>query len=466
MSVTESRAHPSRPGADAAGTEDNRWWLVAGAGLLIFMAQFDTFVVTTALPTMQADLGFSSGTAQWVLLGFLLPLIAVSLPAGRWLDRVGGRPALTFAVAGFAVTSLGAGLAPGLGWLIAARAGQGVFAALMIAQAFSLATVAVQPAARGRSMAVVATLGSLGAVSGPTVGGYLTQAAGWPWIFYVNLPIGLLLIAMSWAQAPAGGPLRPPHRDALWEFATLGAAAATLMLSLSLSAGRGLAWLLLTVLAVPFVAAWSRIPASREVIALVRRPGMAALHVVMLTVFAGLLSVQFVVPFHLHRTLHASAGTTGLVLLALPAAQVVVGPVGGILTDRWGARPTALAGIGVMIAGTALLVPLDPSWTTSDLAWRLGMIGVALGLSLGASQTLAMSQSPPGLLSTTSASINLARQLGIALGPALATLLWAGSGFAVGGMRVALGLAVGLAVLAAIMLGSVARAGAGHGARP
>jgi MFS family permease len=241
MSTTRSRAHPNRSDADSASAAagPNRWWLVVGAALLIFLAQFDTFVVTTALPTMRAGLGFGAGAAEWVLLAFLLPMIAVSLPAGRWLDRVGARPALVFAVAGFAVSSLAAGLAPGLGWLIAARAGQGIFAALMIAQAFSLAAGAVRPAARGRAMAVVATLGSLGALSGPTAGGYLTQAAGWPWIFYVNLPISVLLIGISWAQAPAGRPLRAPDRDAVWEFATLGAAAATLMLSLFLSAGHG-----------------------------------------------------------------------------------------------------------------------------------------------------------------------------------------------------------------------------------
>jgi MFS family permease len=432
----------------------NMWWLVAGAALLIFLAQFDTFVVAAALPTMQGELGFRTDSAQWVPLGFLLPMIAVSLPAGRWLDRVGARPALCFAVTGFALSSIAAGLASDLGWLIGARVLQGVCAALMIAQAFSLATIAVQPSARGRSMAAVATLGALGAVSGPTAGGYLTEAAGWPWIFFVNVPICLLLVGISWAQAPSDGPLQAPSPDAVWETATLGAAAAVIVLSFFLSAGHGLGWLALAALAVPFLALWARLPGSETVIGLVRRPGMMALHGAMLTVFASFLLVLFLAPFYLQRVQHASVATVGLTLLALPSAQLALGPVGGIVTDRWGARPPAAAGVGTLIGGTAMLLPLDPGWTTPDLAWRLGVMGAGLGLALGPLQTMAMSHSPVELLGTASATINLARQFGIALGPALATVLWASSGYHIAGVRAAFGLAVGLGLtsLATIVL--------------
>jgi len=369
----DGAATPTRtaqPGSGDTVPGGDLWRLVAGAALLIFLAQFDAFVVTAALPTMQADLGFSTGAAQWVMLGFLLPMIAISLPAGRWLDRVGARPALVLAVTGFALSSGAAGLAPGLGWLISARALQGAFAALMIAQAFTLATTAVQPSARGRSMAIVSTVGALGAVSGPTAGGYLTQAWGWPWIFFVNVPVCVLLVVMSWTQAPADRPLRAPSRDALWETATLGAAAAVIVLALFLSAGHGLGWLALAVLALPFLALWTRLPASGTVIALIRRPGMISLHVAMLTVFASFLLVMFLAPFYLQRVLHASVATIGLTLLALPAAQMALGPIGGILTDRWGARPTAITGLTTLIAGTATLLPLDQDWTPSELAWR------------------------------------------------------------------------------------------------
>jgi MFS family permease len=101
-----------------------------------------------------------------------------------------------------------------------------------------------------------------------------------------------------------------------------------------------------------------------------------------------------------------------------------------------------------------MLLPLDPGWTTPDLAWRLGVMGAGLGLALGPLQTMAMSHSPVELLGTASATINLARQFGIALGPALATVIWASSGYDIGGVRAAFGLAVGLGLtsLGAILL--------------
>ena len=453
MDAEPASTHTTQPAPDELAEGRSLWWLVAGAGLLVFLAQLDVFVVTAALPTMQSDLGFGTESAQWVLLGNLLPMIALSLPGGRWLDRVGARPALLLAVTGFAVGSVAAGLAPTLSLLIGARAVQGAFAALMIAQAFTLATIAVPPSARGRSMAVIATLGALGAVSGPTAGGYLTQAVGWPWIFFLNVPICLVLAVTFWHQAPADRPLRAPSWDALWETATLGVAAGVIVLSLFLSAVHGLGWLPFAALAVPFLALWKRLPASRTVIDLTRRPHMVAVHLAMLTVFASFLLVLFLMPFYLQGVLHVSATTVGLTLLALPAAQMSLGPVAGILTDRWGARPSALAGLGALVTGTALLLPLDQDWTSPDLAWRLAVIGAGLGLALGPIQTMAMASSPVELLSTTSATTNLARQLGIALGPTLATALWASTGYTLSGMRVALGLAVGLG------LASVAAAG-------
>jgi MFS family permease len=140
--------------------DSNRWWLVAAAGLVVFMAVLDMTAVNVALPTIERELGTRTSVTQWVVLGYLLPLIALTLPAGRWLDGVGKRAALLFSVAGFAASSVAVGLAVDIGWLIGARIVQGAFGAILLALAAVLATIAVHPQARGRALGVVTTVGT------------------------------------------------------------------------------------------------------------------------------------------------------------------------------------------------------------------------------------------------------------------------------------------------------------------
>lgn len=139
-----------------AGT--NRWWPVFSAGLAVFMVQLDVTIVNVALPTIETDLGTRVVVTEWVVLGYLLPLIGLSLGAGRWLDVADTRRALRLASVGFAVFSVGAGLARDISLLIAARVGQGVLAVVLLALAPVIATVAVQPQARGRAIGIAMLL--------------------------------------------------------------------------------------------------------------------------------------------------------------------------------------------------------------------------------------------------------------------------------------------------------------------
>lgn len=195
-----------------------------------------------------------------------------------------------------------------------------------------------------------------------------------------------------------------------------------------------------------------RLKTSQVVIDLVRAPGMPGPHLAMLGIYTAFLLVVFLMPFYLQQVLHVSAAVAGTTLLALPATQAVLGPIGGVLADRWGTRPTAITGVAVLTVGLLFVLPLSEAWSPIGLAWRLAIIGIGLGLFIGPTQARAMAQAPRHLLGTTGASINVARQLGIALGPALATLLWASLGYTGDGMRVALGLATKLALLAAAAL--------------
>jgi MFS family permease len=441
-----------KPVTPTTRTLRTNWLLVTATGVAVFMAQLDATVVNVALPTIEAELGIGTSLTQWIVLGYVLPMIALSLPSGRWLDGVGQRSAMVFAVTGFALASVAVGIAPSIGWLIGARVIQGAFAAVLFALIPVLTTVASRPESRGRAMGIVMTLGPLGGVSGPVIGGLVIEHIGWQWIFYLNVPVSLVVIAIGLTQLPPGRPLRLPGAGFGAEVGLLTMTAAALMLSLTFTAEYGPAWLLLAPAAVPFVLLWHRHPSSAAVRELIRAPGMAGPHLVLLTEMTAVMAVAFLVPFHLQRTAGASPAEIGLTMLAFPLGTMAFGLVGGALADRFTARRVTGAGAIVVALGIAVTIPLGPDWGMAELSWRLAVMGIGAGLLAGPNQTMAMNNSPRHLLGTTGASTSLARQIGVAFGPALATTLWALPGYSITGMRVAIGAAAMLASLSFLAL--------------
>ncbi len=428
-----------------------QWWPVAGSGLVVFMATLDTSIVAVALPSLERGFGVRTSAAEWVVLGYLAPLIALTLPAGRWLDRTGPRAALLLAVAGFTLSSLAAGLAPSLAQLVASRVAQGAFAAVLFAVIPTIVIRSVRPDLAGRAGALVMTLGPLGAVSGPPLGGLIVQAWGWPWIFYINIPIGVLVTAIALATLPPDA-LRLPGRAFLAETALLAAASVTLLLSLSLSASHGIAWLALAIGAVPPLCLWGRTRASDPVRALLRVPALAApVAAIMLNALVISLT-EFLAPFYLQRTLGLSPSATAAAILAFPVTMVAAGPVGGVLGDRWGTDRAAVLGAAVTAAGVLLLVPLGTGWHPADLSWRLAIVGAGTGLFAGPTFARLMSSAPPDLQGTAGAAQSLARQLGFSLGPALATTVWALSDYTLVGLRTAFALATATALTTVLTL--------------
>ncbi len=430
----------------------NRWWLVGAVGLVVFMVQLDATIVSVALPVLQADLHTGPSVIEWVILGHLLPIIALVLPSGRWLDSTDKRAVLALSTGGFALTSALAGAAPAIGWLIAARVAQGVFGAVLLALTPALSTIAVRPEARGRAMGIVTTLGPLGAVTGPALGGFLVEHLGWPWIFYVNVPVSLIVIAVGLRQLEPDGRFRLPDSSWAVEALALSTGLVALFVGLSLAASHGPGWSALALLAVPPLLAWRRLETSQAVRRVMQVPGMVGPHVALLGLFIATGFVQFLAPFFLQQVLGVSASTTGLIILAFPVAMAVLGTLSGALADAWGSRRAAVAGAVVTTAGLALLAPLGGSLTAAELAWRLAIVGVGVGLFNAPNMTTAMSSAPRHLLGTTAASTSLARQLGLALGPAIATALWALSDYGASGMRGGIVVAAVLSAATVVVL--------------
>lgn len=433
-----------------ADTGKNQWWLVIAAALAVFMASVDMSIVNVALPAMERDLGIDTSVTEWVVLAYLLPLAGLALPSGRWLDSVGRRPALMFSLTGFALASLAAGLSPNLVWLIVARLLQGTFGALLFSLVPALVTTAVQPQARGRAMAVITTLGPVGLISGPGLGGVIVEALGWSWIFFVNVPVSILVMAVGMRSLPADKPLRAPDRGWFAEAALLSGAVAALLLALSFTASAGPVWLLLAIAAVPLMIVWLRMPTSAGIRGLFKVPGEIGPHIALLGAATAIGTVFFITPFFMQRELGLSAATIGATVLLFPLGMAVMGPVGGFLGDLWGSRQTAIVGTVLFTVGLVFLVPMSSSWGVGDLAWRLFLAGCGNGLFNAPNMAMAMSNAPMPLLATTGSSTNLARTMGFALGPALATLVWAASSYGLAGMRGAVILAAAFSALSVL----------------
>ncbi|MER6738285.1 MFS transporter [Streptomyces puniciscabiei] len=465
--MTRRSAGSKQPGHPPAG--EDRWPLVAVAGLLSFVAMLDMNIVNVALADIAAGLHVSAATAQWAVLGYQLPVTALLLPVGRRLDGVGVRSAVLTATAGFALCSALAAAAPWASWLIAARLAQGACGAALFVLMPVLALRSVRPELRGRAMSVPATLGPLGAVTGPAVGGLLLDHLGWRAVFLVKIPVCLLALVMAmrvrppegsreWGRpVPADGALRPPERGPASDALLVGAAVAALLLALTLAPGNP-GWLVLGLAAGPPLWWWLRGPGGRPVAGVLRATGLFPAHTAVLALAAGFSAMHYVVALHLQRDAGVSATTTGLTVLAFPLGMGLAGPLGGRLADLTGARPVAVTGAALTTVGLLLLVPPAQDWSPPQVAWRLALAGVGMGLNGGPTQALVMSAAPPDRTGTVGSSVQLARSLGFALGPALATAAW---GLAGGEDGVTAGLA-----LAAVAAGLAVPLLARHGRRP
>ncbi|MGW1809635.1 MFS transporter [Streptomyces sp. NPDC002078] len=415
------------PGSEQPGhipvAGEDRWLLVAVAGLLSFVAMLDMNIVNVALADIADGLHVSAATAQWAVLGYQLPVVALLLPVGRWLDGVGMRSALLVATAGFGLCSALAAAAPWASWLIAARLAQGAFGAVLFVLMPVLALRSVRPELRGRAMSVPATLGPLGAVTGPAVGGLLLDHLGWRAVFLVKIPFCLLALVVAWRAMPRDGGLRLPDRRSAADVLLVGSGVAALLLALTLASGSP-GWLVLALAAVPPLWWWLQGPGGRPVVGALRATGLFRAHAAVLALAAGFAAMHYVVALHLQRDDGVSATTTGLTVLAFPLGMGLAGPVGGRLADRYGARPVAVIGAALTAAGLLLLVPLGGDWSPVDVAWRLAPAGLGMGLNGGPTQALVMSAAPPDRTATVGSSVQLARSLGFTLGPALATAAW------------------------------------------
>ncbi|WP_131761234.1 DHA2 family efflux MFS transporter permease subunit [Actinomadura fibrosa] len=415
-----------------------RKWVLGLASAASVMVALDATVVTTALSRIRLDLGTSMEQLEWTVNAYSLSF-AVLLMTGAVLgDRFGRRRMFTAGLVLFTAASAACALAPGTGWLIAARAVQGAGAAFVMPLAMALLSAAYPPPDRPKALGAFAGLTGLAVVGGPVLGGAVTQGLAWEWIFWLNLPIGAVIVPLVLRRVPesrGGG----RSVDAVGLVLVTGAALGLVWgLVRSDAAGWGSPEVAGTlaagaVLAVAFVA-WERVARQPMVpLGLFRHRGFAAGNAAGLLLYAALygclfFSAQFFQTGRGDRPLGA-----GLHLLAWTASVTVVAPVAGRLVNRTGARPLAATGLALQAAGMGWLAlaasPTVPYW---ELIAPMLVAGAGVSMAMPAVQTAVLNAVAPQQIGNASGVFNTGRQFGGVLGVAVLALALAATALSFG----------------------------------
>ena len=419
--------------SSAPAGDNRRWITLVVVGLAQLMVVLDATVVNIALPSAQADLGFSDGNRQWIITAYSLAFGSLLLLGGRLSDLMGRKRTFIIGLVGFAVASALGGAASTFELLVAARALQGVFGALLAPTALAvLTTTFVIPKERARAFGVFGAIAGAGGAVGLLLGGLLTEALDWRWNLYINIPIAIIALIGALVFVPTIARSGPRPKLDLPGTVLVSGALFGLVYGFSSAETEGwdspLSWGMLAGAAVLFVAfvLWQRrathplLPLS---IILDRNRGAAYSSV--LIAGAGMFGIFLFVTYYLQATLGYSPIQTGLSFLPMIGMLVVAAQLGtNLLVPRFGPKILVPAGMTLGVIGMLTLTQLDASSSyAANILPPLMIIGFAMGTIMPASMQTATLGVDRQFAGVASAMVNTSQQVGGSIGTALLNTL-------------------------------------------
>src|SRR5580765_5734845 len=438
-------------------------WTFAITSAALFMASLDNLVVTTALPSIRDQLHASLEGLQWTVNAYTLTFAVLLLTGATLGERYGRRRLFTIGLGLFTAGSAAAAMAPGIGALVAARAVQGVGAAIVIPLTLTLLSAAVSPRRRGLALGAWGAVGGLAIAIGPLVGGAVVEGSSWQWIFWLNVPIGIALLPIARLRlTESRGPSTSLDLPGL-VLASVG----LLGIVLGVVRGNDHGWTSVTVLP-PLVIGALLVAAfigwelrAREPMLplhLFRSRGFAVTNAASLLMFFGMFGSIFLLAQFLQVVQHYSPLEAGLRTLPWTAMPVFVAPVAGALSDRIGGRPLLVAGLGLQAIGLGWLAAvISPTVSYLTLVPAFVVSGVGMSLFFAPVANVVLSSVRRDQEGIASGANNAIRELGGVFGVAvLASVFTANGGYSSGKAYVA-GLTPALWIGAVIVaLGAVA----------
>lgn len=426
--VANSSDHVARPAASppvAGASIPSAWGILACVLVGTFVAPLDISIVNIAMPTITVAYHAPVALGEWVALVYLLTTASLLVTHGRLADLFGASRVYIGGMAIFACGSLACGLAPTLGWLIADRVGQAIGAGALIATGPAIITRAIPSIHRGRALGIHGMTVATGLATGPFLGGLLVDQVDWRAIFLINVPLGVLGALWAIRVLPREPQAAKPHFDvggAFFLWATLFA------LLLFLSRGLEQGWhstpslLLLVAFAIglsSFIWQERRSKYPMAALELFANRTFAAANVSSTLSFLAMYSVSFVLPFYLMGELRQSAAAAGLTIVAMPAVMLVVAPFSGTLSDLIGSRLLTTAGLSCVTLAITLLATLGTGAGPVDVAMRLALLGLGLGIFQAPNNSAIMGSVPRDRLGAASSMLGTMRHIGMVSGIAV-----------------------------------------------
>src|ERR1700712_4874927 len=438
-------------------------WSFVVTSSALFMVSLDNLVVTMALPAIRNELHAGIQGLEWTVNAYTLTFAVLLLTGATLGERFGRRRLFVGGLTVFTLASAAAALAPNIGALIAARAVQGVGGAIVVPLTLTLLSQAVPPAKRGLALGAWGAVGGLAIAIGPLVGGAVVEGASWQWIFWLNVPIGIVLVPLAWRM------LEESHGPATkLDLPGVGLAIAGLFgVVFGVIRGNSVGWasaevltalIAGTLLVLAFVAYELRTPEPMLPMKLFRSIGFSATNAASLFMFFGMFGSIFLLAQFLQTVQHYSPLESGLRTLPWTAAPVFVAPIAGALSDRIGGRPLLVVGLAmqaVSLAWMASVTTVDVTYASLVPPFILGGAGMGLFFAPVANVVLSsVRRDQEGIASGTN---NAIRELGGVFGIAVLASIFTAKGGYTSGAAYVDGLTPALWIGAVIVaLGAVA----------
>ncbi|MFE0019915.1 DHA2 family efflux MFS transporter permease subunit [Amycolatopsis sp. NPDC059021] len=429
--ITAANGKPAVAESAGTGPSSARWAVLVVVCLAQLMVFLDGLIVTVALPSIRADLGFTSSGLQWVVNAYTTTFAGFLLFGGRLADFFGQRRIFLASLAVFVLTSMVGGLAPDAGTLVVARAVQGISSAALSPVTLTILTTTFPAgAARSRALGVWSAVGAAGGAAGALLGGVLTESLGWRWILFINLPIGVAVLIGAWCTLPRGRGAAARVRLDVAGATLITVGLVALVYGIVTSDDRGWAdpvtlgalgmGVALTGAFLAHQRWWAKAPLLPLNFFAAGSVGMANL--VMFFLGAAFFTSYYLLSLYVQNVLHYSPLAAGLVFLPATAAVAAGAQVSGRLLARWGTRPLAVVGAVLAACGFGVLSTIDGAGTyLGTLAGPTVLFSFGIGLAFTPITVAATSGVEPARAGLASGILNTTRQVTGALAIAVFT---------------------------------------------
>lgn len=409
-----------------------KWYVMAAVAMGIFQATIDGSIVNIALPTIARELHVDFAMVQWVVLSYLLTVTTLMLSVGRLADMVGKKALYITGFITFTGGSVLCGLTPDITWLISFRVLQGLGAALVMALGAAIITEAFPPTERGQALGISGLMVSIGIVIGPTLGGLLIDLLSWRWIFFVNVPVGILGTLMVLRYVPDMRPVGNQRFDFVGASA-LAICLLSFLLALTLGQRSGFEQRQPTLLlgnAIFALVLFILIEHSSQHPIIALELFQANLFTVNLISgfisFVLIAGCLFLMPFYLEHVSGYTTRQVGLLLATIPITLGIAAPISGWISDRTGPRPMTVLGLLVLLIGYYTCTTLNAQTTTGGYILRFLLIGLGTGIFQSPNNSAIMGTALQTQLGVVSGLLATMRTLGQMTGIAVLGAVWAG----------------------------------------